>query len=981
VLFVIVLVVPPPAAAGQITLAWDASTEEDLAGYKVYAGDSSRLYSTTIDVGRTTSFTVSGLQEGRLYYFAITAYNTSGLESDYSEEVSGTVRDATPPAIAGVTASSISAVDATITWATNEVSDSQVEYGLTTSYGGVTPLNGSMVTTHSIPLSGLDDATLYHYRVRSRDAAGNLGTSGDFTFTTKDGTAPTVSVTAPAAGATVSGTVTVTVSASDNVGVVGVQLELDGTNLGTEDTASPYSIAWNTTTVSNAAHTLTAVARDAAGNTRTSASVTVTVSNDTSAPAISAVTASAITAAGATITWTSDEASDSQVEYGLTTSYGSVTPLNGSMVTAHSVPLTGLTDATVYHYRVRSRDAAGNLATSGDFTVTTQDGTAPVITAVAASSITKSGAAITWTTNEPSDSQVDYGPTTAYGTSTAVASSLVTSHSTTLSGLQEATLYHFRVRSRDTAGNLRISSDFTFTTKDVTAPTVSITSPAAAAVLSSTVTVTATASDNVGVAGVQFKVDGASVGAEDTTAPYSVAWNTTTTANGLHTLTAVARDAAGNVTTSAGVLVTVLNVLGQSSSANASSASSESSSAASHAVPPSISIVAPFTGVTVTGTVTLAADASDDVGVDGVQFSLNGVPLGPEIARAPYTMEWDSSTASDGVYVLTAKARDMDSRVTTAEAIALTVENGVLWLAPEDTSLTLDAKAQDDNPVLSASTWPDHQVASAILMKFDLARLPPAAVVHEATLHLALIDSDGAEVPTYSISAHKVTGPTPDVASATGQTADGTTNWMPSACCDNGVPLAQADISAAYDTRAIDKTRGYKTWTVTQMVQEWFAAAASNKGLLLNADAAELRDRYRRFASMEYPDAGLRPFLRIEYSRGAAADSTAPSVSITSPALGATAAGTVMVVAVAKDNIGVTGVQFTVDGMLLGAERVSAPYSVTWDTTGAADGSHTLVAITRDAAGNVSASPPVRVTVENGTVGFAGPTPVSLSKP
>lgn len=95
-----------------------------------------------------------------------------------------------------------------------------------------------------------------------------------------DTTAPTVSVTAPAANSTVSGTTTtVSATASDNVGVSGVQFKLDGANLGAEDTASPYSITWDTTTASNGSHTITAVARDAAGNTTTSSGVTVTVSN------------------------------------------------------------------------------------------------------------------------------------------------------------------------------------------------------------------------------------------------------------------------------------------------------------------------------------------------------------------------------------------------------------------------------------------------------------------------------------------------------------------------------------------------------------------------------------------------------------------------------------------------------------------------------------------------------------------------------
>src|SRR5919201_3757632 len=94
-----------------------------------------------------------------------------------------------------------------------------------------------------------------------------------------DTTSPNVSITAPAAGATVSGTIIVSATASDNVGVAGVQFTLDGANLGAEDTSAPYSVAWNTTNLANGSHVLTAVARDAAGNVATSTPVTVTVAN------------------------------------------------------------------------------------------------------------------------------------------------------------------------------------------------------------------------------------------------------------------------------------------------------------------------------------------------------------------------------------------------------------------------------------------------------------------------------------------------------------------------------------------------------------------------------------------------------------------------------------------------------------------------------------------------------------------------------
>jgi hypothetical protein len=69
-----------------------------------------------------------------------------------------------------------------------------------------------------------------------------------------------------------------------------------------------------------------------------------------------------------------------------------------------------------------------------------------------------------WGTNEPADSQVEYGPTTAYGFTTALDLTLGTSHIQVLSGLAPGTLYHYRVKSRNAAGQLATSPDFTFTT-------------------------------------------------------------------------------------------------------------------------------------------------------------------------------------------------------------------------------------------------------------------------------------------------------------------------------------------------------------------------------------------------------------------------------------------------------------------------------------------------------------------------------------
>jgi hypothetical protein len=98
---------------------------------------------------------------------------------------------------------------------------------------------------------------------------------------TSDTTAPTVSISAPTAGATVSGTTTISATASDNVGVTSVDFYVDSVLKGT-DTSSPYSYSWATTGYTNGAHSIYAKAKDAAANVGTSSTVSVTVSNSVS---------------------------------------------------------------------------------------------------------------------------------------------------------------------------------------------------------------------------------------------------------------------------------------------------------------------------------------------------------------------------------------------------------------------------------------------------------------------------------------------------------------------------------------------------------------------------------------------------------------------------------------------------------------------------------------------------------------------------
>ena len=188
---------------------------------------------------------------------------------------------------------------------------------------------------------------------------------------------------------------------------------------------------------------------------------------------------------------------------------------------------------------------------------------------------------------------------------------------------------------------------------DLTPPSVSITSPAGGSTVSGAITLSANATDNVGVVGVQFQVDGNNNGAEASAAPYTSPWNTANATNGSHTITAIARDAAGNRTTSAAVTVTVLN----------------------DTTPPSVSISAPAAGATVSSTVTVVGTASDNVGVAGVQFKLDGANLGAEVTAAPFQVAWDTTTAHNGSHTLSAVARDAAGNSSTAAAVTVTVTN------------------------------------------------------------------------------------------------------------------------------------------------------------------------------------------------------------------------------------------------------------------------------------------------------------------
>jgi Hypothetical glycosyl hydrolase family 15/Bacterial Ig domain/Carboxypeptidase regulatory-like domain len=192
------------------------------------------------------------------------------------------------------------------------------------------------------------------------------------------------------------------------------------------------------------------------------------------------------------------------------------------------------------------------------------------------------------------------------------------------------------------------------TPADTTAPSVGFASPTAGASVSASVIVSASASDDVGVTKVDFLVDGVLKGT-DGAAPWSFTWDSTTVANGTHTLSVRASDAARN-STSTQVSVNVSNTIADTS-------------------PPAVSFGAPAGGTTVSGPVPVSASASDNVGVTKVELSVDGA-LKSTDTTSPWSFTWDSTKAANGTHTLSARAYDAAGNAATSQ-ISVNVNNPI----------------------------------------------------------------------------------------------------------------------------------------------------------------------------------------------------------------------------------------------------------------------------------------------------------------
>ena len=560
-----------------------------------------------------------------------------------------------------------------------------------------------------------------------------------------DTTAPAVSITSPATGADIAGTISVTASASDNIQVAGVQFLLDGANLGAELTGAPYAMSWNTTNIANGPHTLSARARDAAGNTATATSITVNVAN-APPPTLTGIKVSPasfnmsfvgaqqplmVTATysdGGTKDVTGSSAfSSGNAQAASITSSGVVTALNNGTAaisanydgdTATAAVVVLLDPPLIERISARAGPANGGARVdlignnlSSNTTVTIGGGNAPVVAAL------PDGSQITVIAPGGPVGPADVVASNSTGTATVSGgyryldpATILFADDFNMGSMSNWTasplgLFSYWSASGDVAnydgsGHTQISAgSASWTDYSVRAVfqlfnvtnypgglrgRVNLSSGASyeAWLLPSTAQIKLyrTAGWSIDTAGLALLAQAP--------VPYL-------SPDEFHTLEMIFNGPQITVLldgpavlqfndaalTSGGIALDVSNQQIQFDDVLVTSVPVDT-------VAPAISLSAPAPGSTVAGSATISASATDNLGVAGVQFMLDGTFFGPEQTVSPYRITWNTANAVDGQHTLTAMARDFSGNVTTSAPVAVTVANSNVpstdgqWTAP-----------------------------------------------------------------------------------------------------------------------------------------------------------------------------------------------------------------------------------------------------------------------------------------------------------
>lgn len=886
----------------------------------------------------------------------------------------------------------------------------------------------------------------------ARDGVGNLSDTASLTVNVSGGTAdviqPKVNITNPKKDQTISGSVTISATASDNVGVSKVSISLMNlvtkppTVLLGEDTSTPYELNWDSTKHANGKYRLIVTAHDAAGNDK-SDSVDVTINNtgpDTTPPSVNLTSPNNGDKVSGVINLhaqATDNVGVVGVQFKLDTdnnNAGSEIQNQPYKTTLDTGPLTA-GDHNIYAV---ARDAAGNTKTSDKVKVTVKasaDKSDPTITNISpADKSFFKGGSLTLKADVTDNVKVagvqfsiDNKPIGGEITTPTSGNTFQTSWTTTDDG------HNLKVEARDSSGN-KIGKSVHFNV-DNKPPTVSFTAPGNNSTVSGNkVKLSVNAKDNGQVANVEYKLDGNGQICKPTQSPFSCSWDTTTLGNGAHSVTAIATDGAGNSAT-ATVNVTVSNsgvpgdklppsvptglaatpdktsvslswqastdnqdgsgvagyivyrdgkdikhvttpayvdtglkqaktykykVSAYDNSGNESKASAEVKTTTTGSSTASLTITSPANGDNVKGDVTATASVANGSAFTNVQFTLDNKNYKTPVTVAPYSVVINTSSLKDGKHSLGAIGTDSTSHKTSAKPVNFQVDNHAPTISISAPNKDQTIKGKFTLKVNVKDTGGDVDHIQYLLDGHELG------VQIKSPFHY-LWDSRSS-----SNGSHKLK------AVATDKSGNNTTS--------DEVSFKVQNSDSCVDTQAPTVPGGLAKGEVNPTTVNFSWQASTDTGCSGLAGYAIYRDgtQIATTADTSYTDSGLLPNKAYNYTVAAfdnatnkSAQSSALSITTTTtgdgspvvvfvaPENGAKVSGVVALIASATDDQGVAKVEFKQNGQLIGA-ATDQPYSVDWDTTKLATktGVYTLTATATDTTGHI-ATATIKLKVDN----------------
>ncbi len=461
----------------KLTVSWltPELNGEVAETYQIYRSTDGETFTKIASTSGTAYVDTSLTQQ--TYYYKVNACDVVQKCGSFTEIVDmyPTGKFTSPAEIvSGPTSSEITTKKATISWGTDRASDSKVQYGTSAgSYFTEEPSNSTQVTSHEIALNNLSPGTTYYYKAKWTDEDGNTGSSTEKSFTTepaptiKDVAATKVGIDSAYIGFTVTGGTKVKLYYGDTAAFglvktisVGTAETTDSVELDDlEDDTKYYfkvngvdsdGVEYDGTTLS-----FTTLPRPKVTNVKVQQIV------GTAQPAI-------------LITWTSNTPISSIATYYPTNNPSSVQDEVSVELTSgvHQMILRGLYPETAYSLVVSGRDKAGNEARSDKQTFTTATDTRPprITNLKIESSVAKASAGtndklaqliVSWTTDEPATSQVEYGEGAgvSYPSKTQEDATLKVNHLVIISNLPPSRVYHIRALSSDSAENTGKSQD------------------------------------------------------------------------------------------------------------------------------------------------------------------------------------------------------------------------------------------------------------------------------------------------------------------------------------------------------------------------------------------------------------------------------------------------------------------------------------------------------------------------------------------